>query len=85
MAVAYMLAWTYGFPRVMSSFYFDNGDQGPPADANGNTLPVIVNDDFTCGNGWVCEHRWREIYNMVVFRNVVAGEKEFCKRTKYCK
>lgn len=28
--------------------------------------------DNTCGNGWVCEHRWRQIYSMVMFRNVVA-------------
>lgn len=24
---------------------------------------------MTCGGGWVCEHRWRQIYNMVRFRN----------------
>jgi len=22
----------------------------------------------------VCEHRWRQVYNMVAFRNVVAGQ-----------
>ncbi|CAH1961407.1 unnamed protein product [Acanthoscelides obtectus] len=27
------------------------------------------------GNGWVNEHRWSQIYNMVEFRNVVAGTK----------
>lgn len=36
MAVAYMLAWPYGYPRVMSSFYFTNNDQGPPS--NGATI-----------------------------------------------
>ncbi|KAI8436619.1 hypothetical protein MSG28_010127 [Choristoneura fumiferana] len=29
--------------------------------------------DNSCGNGWVCEHRWRQIYSMVDFRNVAAG------------
>lgn len=25
-----MLAWNYGYPRVMSSYYFSSSDQGPP-------------------------------------------------------
>ena len=73
MAVAFMLAWPYGYPRVMSSFFFDDTDQGPPQDGNGNILSPIINSDDTCGNGWVCEHRWRQIYNMVKFSIVVAG------------
>ncbi|NES14761.1 MULTISPECIES: carbohydrate-binding module family 20 domain-containing protein [Micromonospora] len=27
----------------------------------------------SCGNGWVCEHRWRTTANLVGFRNAVAG------------
>jgi len=73
MSVAFMLAYPYGYPRVMSSFFFDDRDQGPPQDANENILSPTVNSDGTCGNGWVCEHRWRQIFNMVEFRNVVAG------------
>ncbi|CAG0886066.1 unnamed protein product [Cyprideis torosa] len=74
MANAFMLAWPYGFPRIMSSFYWEQDIQdgqdlnywvGPPMDADGNIL------DVSCGNGWICEHRWREIANMVIFRNVV--------------
>lgn len=34
---------------------------------------LIKFKDGTCGNGWVCEHRWRQIYHMVDFRNVVRG------------
>jgi hypothetical protein len=74
MAVAFLLAYPYGYPRVMSSFDFSDSDQGPPQDANGNIVSPIINRDDTCGNGWVCEHRWRQIYNMVGFRNVVAGK-----------
>nr|WBB44926.1 alpha-amylase [Chrysogorgia stellata] len=74
MATAYTLAWDYGEPKVMSSFKFDNRDQGPPHDDNYNLLPVTFNDDLTCNNGYVCEHRWRQIYNMVHFRNVAGGE-----------
>merc|ERR1719431_501321 len=52
---AFMLAHEYGWKRVMSSYYFDNSDQGPP------------------GNGWVNEHRWSSIANMVQFANAVVG------------
>lgn len=69
MAVAFMLAHPYGNPRVMSSFDFHDFDSGPPHDSAGNTLSPIINADNTCGNGWICEHRWRQIYNMVRFRN----------------
>jgi alpha-amylase len=31
----------------------------------------ICRDD-SCGNGWICEHRWRQIYNMNVFRNAAG-------------
>ncbi|KAJ0012024.1 hypothetical protein NQD34_012999 [Periophthalmus magnuspinnatus] len=83
MAVGYMLAHPYGVTRVMSSYRWDrnfvNGkDQnywvGPPSNSDGSTKPVTINADQTCGNGWVCEHRWRQIKNMVKFRNVVNGQ-----------
>ncbi|XP_050462478.1 alpha-amylase 2-like [Cataglyphis hispanica] len=71
MAVAFMLAHPYGIPRIMSSFDFNDFNEGPPHDSAGNTLSPIINPDNTCGNGWICEHRWRQIYNMVRFRNAV--------------
>ncbi|XP_058491554.1 alpha-amylase-like [Solea solea] len=83
MAVGYMLAHPYGVARVMSSFRWNrhivNGkDQndwmGPPSHKDGSTKSVPINPDQTCGDGWVCEHRWRQIKNMVIFRNVVDGQ-----------
>ncbi|XP_029819083.1 pancreatic alpha-amylase [Manacus vitellinus] len=83
MAVGFMLAHPYGFTRVMSSFrwprYFVDGKDindwvGPPSNSDGSIKPVTINEDTTCGNDWVCEHRWRQIKNMVIFRNVVDGE-----------
>lgn len=71
MAVAFMLAHTYGLPQIMSSFAFDFPDQGPPADSQNNIISPVINDDGSCGDGWICEHRWRQIYNMVNFRNIV--------------
>uniref|UniRef100_A0A336M993 alpha-amylase n=1 Tax=Culicoides sonorensis TaxID=179676 RepID=A0A336M993_CULSO len=73
MAQGFMLAHPYGVTRVMSSYSFTNTDAGPPQDSNGNIVSPPINSDGTCGGGWVCEHRWRQIFNMVQFRNVVQG------------
>lgn len=73
MATAFHLAWPFGVPRIMSSFSFTNTDAGPPADGNGNINSPTFNADGTCGGGWVCEHRWRQIANMVGFRNAVGS------------
>ncbi|HEV7647317.1 MAG TPA: carbohydrate-binding module family 20 domain-containing protein [Actinophytocola sp.] len=67
LAEAFMLAWPYGVPQVMSSFSFGGPDQGPPAAGDGTTSPV------SCGNGWVCEHRWRTTANLVGLRNATSG------------
>ncbi|XP_064478436.1 alpha-amylase-like [Ornithodoros turicata] len=83
MATAFMLAWPYGVARVMSSYFWHrnlvNGKDlnywiGPPMDGEENIKSVITYPNNTCGNGWICEHRWRQIYNMVKFRNVSALE-----------
>jgi len=68
LASGFMLAQPYGFKRVMSSYFFDNSDQGPPG-----SPPNSINQG-SCDNGWVCEHRWSPIMNMVKFANACAGE-----------
>ncbi|KAK3099826.1 hypothetical protein FSP39_010394 [Pinctada imbricata] len=73
LAVAFTLAYNYGFTRVMSSYFFQNSDQGPPSNGDGSPKDVPINSDGSCGNGWVCEHRWKSIGNMAAFRNAVAG------------
>ncbi|CAG0888559.1 unnamed protein product [Cyprideis torosa] len=73
LAACYMLAYDYGFTRLMSSYWFDSTDQGPPG-SNGGTNDVLINSDGSgCENGWVCEHRWPSIARMVQFRNAVQG------------
>jgi alpha-amylase len=67
LAEAFMIAYPYGVPSVMSSFTFSNAEAGPPAASNGTTTAV------TCGSGWACEHRWRTTENMVALRNGAAG------------
>ncbi|KAI1286874.1 Pancreatic alpha-amylase [Halotydeus destructor] len=83
MTTAYMLAWPYGIPKIMSSYYWpesmknghdENNWMGPPHEGDMSIKRVTVNDDQTCGSGWICEHRWRQITNMVQFRNVVGKE-----------
>lgn len=73
MATAFTLAWNYGTIRMMSSFAFDGHDQGPPMDANERLISPSINADNSCGSGWICEHRWRQIANMVRFANQVKG------------
>ncbi len=65
LANVFMLAWPYGYPKVMSSYRFDDTDQGPP-----KSRPVIADN---CGSGWVCEHRWQAMAGMVRFRKATAG------------
>ncbi|CAH0545994.1 unnamed protein product [Brassicogethes aeneus] len=73
MAIAFMLAHPYGTARIMSSYDFNDKDQPPPQDSQGNIIGAGFNQDGTCTNGWICEHRWREIANMVAFRNIALG------------
>ncbi|XP_070389698.1 alpha-amylase 2B-like isoform X2 [Dermacentor albipictus] len=81
MANVFLLAWPYGLPRVMSSYRWprdlrDGEDRnawfGPPSDAAWNIEPVIRHSDDTCGGGWICEHRWTQIYNLVELHNVAG-------------
>ncbi|BFM21479.1 alpha amylase C-terminal domain-containing protein [Gilvimarinus japonicus] len=62
LANVFMLAYPYGYPKIMSGYEFDETTQagtdiGPPAPGGCDA------------NGWVCQHRWGNIANMVGFRN----------------
>lgn len=61
-ANVFTLAWPYGYPKVMSSYDWNDHDQGPPSSGAS-----------ACNNGWLCEHRQRGIANMVGFRNATDG------------
>ncbi|MEV6600967.1 carbohydrate-binding module family 20 domain-containing protein [Actinoplanes sp. NPDC051346] len=67
LAEAFMIAWPYGVPQVMSSFTFTDPEAGPPAASDGTTTAV------RCGSGWQCEHRSRTTANMVALRTTAAG------------
>ena len=85
LANVFMLAWPYGYPVIMSSYAFNTSTAfdasfGPPFTAGtgatrgpwdgGVTAPACFNQ--TVG-GWVCEHRFRPIGNMVGFRNATLA------------
>lgn len=65
----FTLAYPYGYPKIMSSYYFDDNDAGPPSTG--------VHSGNSCGfdgGDWVCEHEWRGVANMVAFRNYTASQ-----------
>jgi len=69
LANVFMLAHPYGAPKVMSSYAFNDHDQGPPSSS------VHQGSNLNCGNGqWVCEHRHSLIAPMVGFRRMAGSE-----------
>jgi len=67
----FMLAYPYGYPKVMSSYYFNGHDQGPPS------TPVHSGTKINCfaGKPWVCQHRWIGVGEMVAFRKAAGTQK----------
>lgn len=46
----------------------------PPAYSDGELIsPEINSTTEQCINGWICEHRWPEIRNMIKFRNAIGN------------
>ncbi|WP_372770714.1 alpha-amylase family protein [Pseudoalteromonas sp.] len=65
LANVFMLAYPYGYPKVMSSYNFHHD-----TDAGGPDYPIHDNGRLNCGaNGWQCEHRKQKIAGAVNFRN----------------
>jgi alpha-amylase len=75
-ASVFMLAHPHGgdHPRLMSSYFFDDPSQGPPQSSCGNIISRGIDANGACTNGWVCEHRWAPIANMIKFRAETNGE-----------
>ncbi|BDA42333.1 Alpha-amylase A [Coccomyxa sp. Obi] len=70
-AVAFTLAYPYGSPQVLSSYYYGRHGDGAPR------KPVHGGDGaLNCGDGitWVCQHRWPQVANMVQWRKVAGHE-----------
>jgi alpha-amylase len=68
LANVFMLAYPYGYPKVMSSYDF-HGD----TDTGAPSVSVHNNGNLECyGSNWQCEHRWSYISGGVDFRNNTA-------------
>ncbi|XP_053682948.1 alpha-amylase 4N-like [Sabethes cyaneus] len=70
-ALVFMMAHRYGTPVIMSSYDFKDSEAGPPIDAKGHIMPVGWNEEDQCIGGWICEHRWNVVQNMLKFRSKV--------------
>ena len=68
LANVFMLAYPYGYPKVMSSYdYHGYTNAGAPS------TPVHNGTSLDCfGNDWQCEQRWPYIAGAVEFRNHTA-------------
>ncbi|WP_125981487.1 InlB B-repeat-containing protein [Bifidobacterium goeldii] len=80
LANAFMLAYDYGKPKVMSDYYFSssNSDAGP--DGTTDTSTPDVDFDTVCKTSgtheqgqWLCQQRWASVRGMIGFHNAVAG------------
>lgn len=73
LASAYTLASGRGRPRVMSSYAFESGSQGPPTGEGESIARVHGETGIGCGTGWICEHRRPIIAGFVGFEAAVRG------------
>ncbi len=80
-AEAYQMAQAYGYPKVMSSYYFNANEpravsrpaiEGPDSPIGGCEAPYGPNRGGS--EGWVCEHRWEGLANMVAFRKAAENQ-----------
>ncbi|PAU67482.1 type I pullulanase [Bifidobacterium criceti] len=74
LANAFMLAYDYGTPRLISDYKYDNKDDGAP----GATAVSVPDVDFdkecsTKDGDWNCQQRWTTTRGMIAFHNYVDG------------
>lgn len=77
-ANVFMLAHPFGYPKVMSSYDFNDHDQGPPKVPvhENRTKPAcrgISAPYFDQSAPWICEHRSVAVANMVAWRRTAGS------------
>ena len=70
MTSAFMAAWPYGTPKILSGYLFNGSNDAPPQ-VNGAIAPHDCND--ANGNLWTCTHRWRPVAAATLWRAVTSG------------
>jgi alpha-amylase len=83
LAVAFVLMYPHGLPRIMSGFYFDHHDQNPPRSGT-DIRPATEAATSNCltSNGWDCRHRSPHVYPLVAARNEAGNEPIQHKHTR---
>lgn len=76
LANAFMLAYDYGTPRLLSDYKWDENDNGAPG-ATATSVPDVNMDEVCSTNSsdWNCEQRWTSTRGMIAFHNYVNGTK----------
>lgn len=69
-ATAFMLAHNYGIPSIMSSYRFNSSGEGPPVRSGSSEICSPYDRDC---HGWMLEHRFRSIVEMLKFRKAVGN------------
>jgi len=59
--------------KLLNLLYYSNDWMGPPHNPDWSIADVLLDSSGQCLGGWVCEHRWPLIREMVKFRSV-AGD-----------
>lgn len=74
LANAFMLAYDYGTPRLLSDYKFDVNDNGAPG-ATATSVPDVDMASACSSNtsDWNCEQRWTSTRGMIAFHNYVNG------------
>ncbi|WP_188355659.1 type I pullulanase [Galliscardovia ingluviei] len=78
LANAFMLAYGYGTPRLLSDYKFGDDQSGHDAGAPGATDTKVPDVDFNkaCASNdsdWNCQERWTSTRGMIQFHNYVDG------------
>lgn len=75
LANAFMLAYDYGTPRLLSDYKWDDGhnDDGAPGATAASVPDVDMNKECSTNNSaWNCEQRWTSTRGMIAFHNYVG-------------
>ncbi|XP_055383610.1 alpha-amylase-related protein-like [Condylostylus longicornis] len=74
MGLGFLLGFSYGIPKLISSFDFKSFDESPPSDIKQNIIDPRPRKDGTCQVNWNCEHRYYSVREMLRFARIVEGE-----------
>ncbi|MEO1576929.1 MAG: alpha amylase C-terminal domain-containing protein, partial [Pseudomonadota bacterium] len=74
LANVFMLAYPYGYPRVMSSYHFATESSGPPSSSGVTNSVWIDGEPAGCNDAeFVCEHRRPAMRNLAKLRELAGA------------